>query len=123
MHSRLIMIKLCTFPKGYRPSQTTLFRLRNKEASKHHNRVSNWNKSSEFTLLTFTTFVPRPKKVKKFFLKFLDTILIPPWAIEVCCYIKKLILSYRLVPELIFFILPSRATLKKDTIGLNLIVI
>ena len=30
-------------------------------------RVSDWNKSSEFTLLTFTTFVPRPKKVKKFF--------------------------------------------------------
>ena len=41
-------------------------------------RVSHWNKSSEFTLLTFTTFVPRPKKVKKFFLKFSDTILIPP---------------------------------------------
>ena len=32
-------------------------------------RVSNWNKSSEFTLLTFTTFVPRPKKVKKNFFK------------------------------------------------------
>ena len=40
--------------------------------------VSHWNKSSEFILLTFTTFVPRPKKVKKFFLKFSDTILIPP---------------------------------------------
>ena len=41
-------------------------------------RVSHWNKSSEFTLLTCTTFVPRPKKVKKIFSKFLDTILIPP---------------------------------------------
>ena len=41
-------------------------------------RVSDWNKSSEFTLLTFTTFVPRPKKVKKFFWKFSDTVLIPP---------------------------------------------
>ena len=60
-------------------------------------RVSHWNKSSEFTLLTFTTFVPRPKKVKKFFSKFLDTVLIPSWAVEVCCYIKKLILLYRLV--------------------------
>ena len=38
---------------------------------KVHIRVSHWNKSSEFTLLTFTTFVPRPKKVKKFFSKFL----------------------------------------------------
>ena len=33
-------------------------------------RVSHWNKSSVFTLLTFTTFVPRPKKVKKFFQNF-----------------------------------------------------
>ena len=41
-------------------------------------RVPHWNKSSEFTLLTFTTFVPRPKKVKKIFSKFSDTILIPP---------------------------------------------
>ena len=40
-------------------------------------RLSDWNKSSEFTLLTFTTFVPRPKKVKKFFQNFSDTILIP----------------------------------------------
>ena len=40
-------------------------------------RVSHWNKSSEFTLLTFTTFVPRPKKVKTFFSKFSDTVLIP----------------------------------------------
>ena len=41
-------------------------------------RVSDWNKSSEFTLLTFITFVPRPIKVKKKFSNFLDTILIPP---------------------------------------------
>ena len=61
-------------------------------------RVSHWNKSSEFTLLTFTTFVPRPKKVQKIFSKFSDTILITPWAIDICCYIKKLILLYRLVP-------------------------
>ena len=40
-------------------------------------RVSHWNKSSEFTLLTFTTFVPRPKKVKKFFSKFSDAVLTP----------------------------------------------
>ena len=33
-------------------------------------RVSHWNKSSEFTLLTFTTFVPRPKKVKNLFKNF-----------------------------------------------------
>ena len=32
-------------------------------------RVSDWNKSSEFTLLTFTTFVPRPKKGQKIFFK------------------------------------------------------
>ena len=51
--------------------------------------MSHLNKSSEFTLLTFTTFVPRPKKVQKFFLKFSDTVLIPPQAIEVCHYIKK----------------------------------
>ena len=33
-------------------------------------RVSHWNKSSEFTLLTFTTFVPRPEKVKIIFRNF-----------------------------------------------------
>ena len=48
------------------------------QALKIHIRVSHWNKSSQFTLLTFTTFVPRPKKVKKIFLKFSDTVLIPP---------------------------------------------
>ena len=63
-----------------RPSQSTwcnaVVLVWKKDSGLH--RVSNWNKSSEFTLLTFTTFVPRPKKVKKIFSKFSDTVLIPP---------------------------------------------
>ena len=55
-------------------------------------------KVSEFTLLTFTTFVPRPKKVKKIFLKIFGHRPDTPQAVEICCYIKKLILLYRLVP-------------------------
>ena len=45
----------------------TYFTTSDLHAGHHHIRVSDWNKSSEFKLLTFTTFVPRPKKVKKFF--------------------------------------------------------
>ena len=83
--------------------------------------MSDWNKSSEFTLLTFTTFVPRPKKVKKKFSKFSDTILIPPRPLSLPLY-KKINFVVQTCAIAHFFRLAKQSNFKKDTTGLNLIV-
>ena len=52
-------------------------------------RVSHQNKIFDFTLLTFITVVLKSKELKEIFSKFLDSILIPPQAMNGCDYIKK----------------------------------
>ncbi len=50
--------------------------------------------------LTYYYFVPRSKKVRQIFPEFSNCILIPtPRPIKACRYMKKVILSYRLVAQ------------------------